>query len=104
MRLSCIAVLTVGFVLAGCSGGTRNSVPDSGSYNLAFSDPAPYSTYLKVSAAVPGTRLPGVRYMKSRRFSNYLTSQTGCAVNTAYPISVLGSKKAPSGYMVPVSC
>jgi hypothetical protein len=87
--------------LCGC--GSRAQPPSQG-FHLEVTHPAPFATYLRISPGEAGGDLPTMTQMRSVGFSNYLRARTGCALNTARPVSALGNQHTPSAYMVPISC
>ena len=89
-------------IVAGCA-----SAPDpqvSRSYDLAFTHPAPYATYLQVTPGSPGAALPDPQDIVSPEFSLYLRKATGCVLDRSRPAAAIGGKTVPAGYMVPTSC
>lgn len=94
------ALLAV-LILPACA--ERAQTPTRG-YHLDLTHPSPFATYMRVSPGASGGDLPTMTQMRTMGFSNYMRARTGCAVNTAQPVSALGNAHAPSAYMVPISC
>ncbi len=89
-------------VVAACSEAPEE--PSFRSYDLTLSHPSPYASYLSVSPGSRGAGLPRMRQIKSRNFSEYLRSSTGCVVDMSRSTMAMGHKRMPAGYMVPVVC
>lgn len=48
--------------------------------------------------------LPRVRHLKSNDFGEFLRAKTGCVIDGTRSTYVLGRKRTPAGYMVPIIC
>ena len=88
--------------VSACSQPDR--APSFRSFDLEVSHPSPYATFMSVAPGAQGARLPRVRQLNSRDFNTYLRDLTGCSVDQARPTHIIGHKKAPAGYMVPIIC
>lgn len=88
--------------LAAC--GTTDSEPQFRSFDLNLVHPSQKSTYIGVTPGSPKADLPRVRHLKTKDFSEYLRAKTGCAVDQSRATYVIGQKRAPAGYMVPINC
>ena len=78
--------------------------PTFRSFDLEVSHPSPHSTFVAVTPGGRGAQLPRVRQLNSKDFNTYLRDLTGCAVDQGRHTYILGHKKAPAGYMVPITC
>lgn len=88
--------------LAAC--GNTNAEPQFRSFDLNLVHPSQKSTYISVTPGSQNADLPRVRLLKSKDFSEYLRAKTGCAVDQSRATYVIGQKRAPAGYMVPINC
>ena len=102
MRLARHIVYPALFAVTAC--GSASDEPRFRSYDLKLTHPSPYSTYMSVSPGARGADLPRLRHIGSRGFSEYMRDSTGCVVDTSRPASVMGHKRMPAGYMVPIMC
>lgn len=100
-RASVIAVF-LSLALSGCS--APEAEPTFRSFDLDVTHPSPYATFVAVSPGVQGARMPRERQLKSKAFNAYLRDMTGCAIDQGRQMHVIGHKKAPAGYMVPILC
>ena len=94
----CILVLA----LSACGNG--DSLPKFRSYELTVIHPSPYSTFIGVSPASPGVKLPRIKELHSRDFNIYLRDITGCTVRPDAELHAIGDARDPSGYLVPIAC
>lgn len=88
--------------LVGC--GHTETEPQFRSYDLNLVHPSQKSTYIGVTPGSAKADLPRLRHLKTRDFSEYLRDKTGCAVDRSRATYVIGQKRAPAGYMVPINC
>lgn len=89
-------------VLAACAATPIE--PQFRSYDLHLHHPSDYATYMMVSPGAQGAKLPKLRHIESRDFSEYMRAATGCVVNATREITPLGNARTPAGYMVPIVC
>ncbi|WP_223421762.1 hypothetical protein [Tateyamaria pelophila] len=101
-RIASALVVSACVSLSACS--QPDSKPKFRSFDLDVSHPSPYATFLAVAPGANGARLPRMRQLNSKDFNTYLRDLTGCAVDQTRETHVIGHKKAPAGYMVPIIC
>lgn len=98
--------LAIGFsvvaTLSACS--QPEPEPTFRSFDLQVTHPSPHATFVSVAPGARGEKLPRVRQMNSKDFNIYLRELTGCAVDQGRHTYIIGHKKAPAGYMVPIIC
>lgn len=102
MFKTCHIALLAAMALAACGG--RAEVSRSLAYDLDITHPTPNATFLRIAPVAGATRFPGLGQIESPRFSHYLRRRTGCVVNPAYPVAVLGDRRMPAAYVVPITC
>lgn len=78
--------------------------PQFRAHDLKVSHPAPYANYVSVAPGTYDAAMPRPRQIESRAFSRFLREKTGCVMDPTREMAVLGQKKVPAGYMVPVVC
>ncbi len=78
--------------------------PTFRSFDLKVSHPSPYATFVSVSPGARGEKLPRVRQLNSKAFNEYLRDLIGCSVDQGRHTHIIGHKKAPAGYMIPITC
>lgn len=78
--------------------------PKFRSFDLNLVHPSQNSTYIGVSPGTPKADLPRLRHLKTGDFSEYLREKTGCVVDRTRETHVIGRKRTPAGYMVPIVC
>jgi hypothetical protein len=96
------AVLPVLALLSAC--GASDDAPQYKSFDLELAHPSPYATFLRVTPGSRGADLPRLRQVESKAFAEYLRAATGCVPDSMRPTHVVGSKRMPAGYMVPITC
>ncbi|WP_306115228.1 MULTISPECIES: hypothetical protein [unclassified Roseovarius] len=92
------------FALVACGRAPAPEVAQFRGHDLEILHPAPYANYVSVAPGRQDAALPGPRQIRSRRFSRFLREKTGCVMDPSREMAVLGHKKMPAGYMVPVVC
>lgn len=90
--------------LALCACGKVPVEPQFRSFDLNLVHPSQNSTYMSVTPGSPKADLPRLRHLKSSDFSEYLREKTGCVVDQSRTTHVVGKKRTPAGYMVPIVC
>lgn len=78
--------------------------PTFRSFDLDVAHPSPYATFVAVSPGASGAKLPGLNQLKSRDFNRYLVALIGCSVDPYGETHVIGDRRIPAGYMVPIVC
>lgn len=101
-RTASIFAVLLGFGVSGCA--QPDAEPTFRSYDLEVTHPSPYATFVAVTPGSRDVRLPRERHLNSKAFHAYLRDMTGCGVDRGREMHVIGHKKAPAGYMVPIIC